>query len=66
MVLCGHPINELNAGVRLFYDAVRNDERTVSAVDIAIVTFGDNSEAKCVQNFAQFWELSTPPTFIIY
>lgn len=58
----GHPINELNAGVRLFYDAVRNDERTVSAVDIAIVTFGGNSEAKCVQDFSQLWEVSTPPT----
>ena len=49
----GHPINELNAGVRLFYDTIRKDEMAFSAADIAIVTFGGNREAKCVQGFPQ-------------
>ena len=58
----GHPINELNAGVRMFYDAIRKDEMAFSAADIAIVTFGGNREAKCVQGFSQLWEVSYPPT----
>ena len=58
----GHPINELNAGVRLFYDTIRKDEMAFSAADIAIVTFGGNREAKCVQGFSQLWEISSPPT----
>ena len=36
----GLPINELNAGVQLFLDAIREDEVAQHAAEIAIVTFG--------------------------
>lgn len=60
--MTGHPINELNAGVRMFYDAVRKDDTACSAVDISIVTFSGNREVKCIQGFSQVFEISTPPS----
>lgn len=38
--MSGTPINELNEGVRIFFEAIRNDETARYAADIAIVTFG--------------------------
>lgn len=46
----GAPISELNEGVRIFYDAIRNDEMAVHSAEICIVTFG--SDAKCIADFA--------------
>lgn len=42
----GDPINELNEGVKLFYDAVRNDETALYAAEIAVVTFGGSAMLK--------------------
>lgn len=39
----GASINELNEGVRLFYDAVRGDETALYAAEISVVTFGGNA-----------------------
>lgn len=36
----GDPINELNSGVKIFYEAVKNDEIAKYSVEIAVVTFG--------------------------
>mgnify|MGYP001563056648 CR=1 FL=1 len=36
----GDPISELNAGVALFFDALRSDEVAQYAAEIAVVTFG--------------------------
>ena len=57
----GHPINELNAGVRMFYDTVKRDSEARYIADISIVTFGCNG-VQCVQDFAHVNEVSVPPS----
>lgn len=47
----GQPINELNEGVRLFYEAIKEDETALYSAEISIVTFGGNS-AECIADFA--------------
>ncbi|SHH23786.1 vWA domain-containing protein [Clostridium grantii] len=46
----GTPINELNEGVRLFYEAIREDETALYSAEISIVTFG--GEASLIEDFA--------------
>ena len=38
----GEPIRELNDGVRMFYDAIREDETALYAAEVCIITFGRN------------------------
>lgn len=47
----GRPINELNEGVRMFYNAIQEDEIALYAAEICIVTFGGNG-AQCISNFS--------------
>ena len=47
----GEPIRELNDGVRMFYDAIREDETALYAAEVCIITFGRNG-AKCITDFA--------------
>lgn len=42
--MSGTPINELNSGVRLFFDAIKADEVAQYAAEICIVTFGSTVE----------------------
>lgn len=46
----GTPIDELNEGVRLFFDAIREDETALYSAEVSIVTFGDDAE--CIADFA--------------
>ncbi len=46
----GMPIDELNEGVRLFYEAIREDETALYSAEVSIVTFG--GDAKCIADFA--------------
>ena len=46
----GTPINELNEGVKLFYDAIREDETALYSAEISIVTFG--GEVLLIEDFA--------------
>lgn len=46
----GKPINELNEGVRLFYEAIKEDETALYSAEISIVTFG--GKAECITDFA--------------
>lgn len=46
----GAPINELNEGVKLFFDSIREDETALYAAEVSIVTFG--SEVTCIEDFA--------------
>ena len=46
----GKPIQEFNEGVRLFYEAIREDETALYSAEISIVTFGGT--ATCVADFA--------------
>ncbi len=48
--MVGDPIRELNEGVRLFYDAIRNDETALYSAEVCIVTFGGGYQ--CIVDFA--------------
>lgn len=56
----GDPIRELNGGVRLFYDAIRDDETALYAAEICIVTFGNNG-VECMADFAGLERQPTAP-----
>ncbi|MDY4573985.1 MAG: VWA domain-containing protein [Intestinibacter sp.] len=58
----GDPINELNRGVKLFYDAIKDDEVAMYSAEICIVTFGGN-DAECIQDFASL-ELEPNPKIL--
>ena len=45
----GKPIEELNEGVRLFYEAIKEDETALYSAEISVVTFGGNAE--CIRDF---------------
>jgi len=45
----GAPIDELNEGVKIFFDAIKDDEIAMFSAEIAIVTFG--SDVQCVRDF---------------
>jgi uncharacterized protein YegL len=46
----GTPINELNTGVELFYDTIRNDDVSRWSAEICVVSFGGKHE--CLIDFA--------------
>lgn len=56
----GMPINELNEGVRLFYDAIREDETALYSAEVSIVTFG--GKARCITDFASLELEPNAPT----
>ncbi len=37
----GEPIEQLNKGIELFYEAINNNEQAKQAVEVCIVTFGE-------------------------
>ena len=57
----GSPISELNGGVKLFYDAIKDDEVALYSAEISIVTFGGN-DAKCIVDFGSLELQPDPPT----
>ncbi len=38
--MTGQPINELNAGLRAFYDELQNDSLAIKRVEVALLSFG--------------------------
>lgn len=56
----GNPINELNQGVRLFYDAIKEDEVAMYSAEICIVTFGGDN-ATCIEDFVSLELHPDPP-----
>ena len=56
----GMPIDELNEGVRLFYEAIREDEAALYSAEVSIVTFGEN--AQCIVDFASLEVQPNVPT----
>ena len=48
--MVGAPISELNAGVKAFYDAIKDDEIALYAAEISIVTFGGG--VNCIEDFS--------------
>ncbi len=58
----GDPIDELNSGVQLFYDAIRQDEVAYYSAEICIVTFG-GFHAECKQDFSSLEIAPNAPEF---
>ncbi len=56
----GEPISELNRGVQLFYNAIKDDEVAMYSAEICIVTFGGN-DAICLEDFASLELQPDPP-----
>ena len=59
----GEPIKELNEGVKLFYDAIKEDEVALYSAEICVVTFGGR-EAICNVDFASLELQPTPPILL--
>lgn len=58
--MSGDAINELNEGVKLFYNAIKEDEIAIYAAEICIVTFGGN-DAECIEDFIGLDLQPNPP-----
>lgn len=58
----GAPIKELNQGVQLFYDAIRQDLVASGVAEIAIVTFGAGG-VKCHAEFSGIQNVQNAPVF---
>ncbi len=56
----GKPIYELNKGVRLFYDTIKDDEVAAYSAEISIVTFG-GTKAEYMADFASLQLQPNPP-----
>ena len=56
----GKPIDELNEGVRQFFEAINADDAAKYAAEISVVTFG-GYKAECVADFASVSVRSTVP-----
>ena len=61
----GDPINELNKGVRLFYDELKGDEIAAYSAEIGVVTFG-GSTAECLADFASLQLQPNAPVLSAY
>lgn len=59
--MLGVPIDELNAGINLFYDTIKKDDYAYSAAEIAAVTFG--GEARCHSYFKPVYNQPYAPHF---
>ncbi len=55
----GKPINELNEGVCLFFDALHSDEVAKASAEVAIVTFSDQPGIKL--DFQSLDRIEAPP-----
>ena len=58
--MSGKAIQELNEGVRLFYEAIREDDIALYSAEICIVTFGGR-RAECICDFASLDIQPDPP-----
>ncbi len=54
----GDPIDELNVGVRTFFDAILSDDVAQWSAEVSIVTFGDT--AKQILNFTSIQKQNCP------
>jgi len=57
--MTGNPINELNEGICLFFDALHGDEVAKASVEVAIVTFSDRAEINL--DFQGLDRIEAPP-----
>jgi len=59
----GDPINELNEGIRLFFDALHSDAAAKASVEVAIVTFSNWPEVKL--DFQSLDRIESPPILTV-
>ena len=57
--MTGNPINELNEGICLFFDALHGDEVAKASAEVAIVTFSDQPEINL--DFQGLDRIEAPP-----
>lgn len=57
--MTGEPINELNEGICLFFEALRGDAIAKESAEVAIVTFSDQPEIKL--DFQNLDRIEAPP-----
>ncbi|MGA2916585.1 MAG: VWA domain-containing protein [Sedimentisphaerales bacterium] len=60
--MTGEPIDELNEGIRLFFDALRGDAIAKTSAEVAIVTFSDQPEIKL--DFQSLDRFDAPPVLM--
>jgi uncharacterized protein YegL len=58
--MTGEPIDELNEGIRLFFDALCSDVIAKTSAEVAIVTFSNQPEIKL--DFQNLDRIEAPPT----
>lgn len=58
-------IQELNSGLRLFYNTIKKDELASNSIEICIVTFG-GTEASCETDFSNLRLRPDPPLLSEY
>lgn len=58
-------IQELNSGLRLFYNTIKKDELASNSIEICIVTFG-GTEVVCETDFASLALRPEPPVLFEY
>ena len=58
--MSGPPIDELNQGVKLLYDAIKDDEVALYSAEVSVVTFG-GTDASCIVDFASLELQPNPP-----
>ena len=58
----GERIEELRSGVKLFYDAIRDDEIALYSAEVCVVTFGGT--AQCVVDFSSLERQTKIPSLI--
>ena len=57
----GDPIRELNKGIKVFFDALKQDEIALYAADVCIVTYGNRGEnsVQCISDFSSIESKTT-------
>ena len=58
--MAGEPIDELNAGIRMFYDEIKKDETALYSCEICVISFGGNTPA-LAQDYAGIDLAPEPP-----
>ena len=59
--MVGEAIQELNEGVKVFFEALKEDEVALYAADLSIVTF--DSQVKVIQEFSSLADAEESPVF---
>ena len=61
--MLGIAIKNLNAGIKLLFDTIKNDNLTSAAAEVAIIVFGSgrHNGIECIQDFERITDISEPP-----